>query len=155
MPCITTAGQRRTVSRCYIVIRKWVGRFPLQVIPFPLLRIRARRSRRKLLSEAIHAPFKRSRPGAAIARTVYVCRESQLVSPVSGSRGSFMRTVGIALIVLGIAVFAYGGISWTGKDTVIDAGPIEVTKENRETVVVPPIAAALMVVVGAVLVLKK
>lgn len=66
-----------------------------------------------------------------------------------------MRIVGVVLIVLGIVALAYGGISWTRKDTVIDAGPVEVTKDTRETVLFPPLAGALMLVGGAVLVLKK
>lgn len=94
--------------------------------------------------------------GAGIANCrSTVCRESQLASPASGLRGPSMRAIGVVLIVLGLFALAYGGVSWTRKDTVIDAGPLEVTKDKRETVFFPPLAGVLMLVGGAVLVLKK
>lgn len=66
-----------------------------------------------------------------------------------------MRTIGIALIVLGLVALAYGGISWTTKDKVLDAGPVEVTKDKRQTVPLPPVAGVVMLAGGIVLLLKK
>ncbi len=66
-----------------------------------------------------------------------------------------MKTLGMVLVVLGILGLAYGGISWTRKDTVIDAGPLQITTNKRESLPVPPIAGALMLVAGLVLVMKK
>jgi hypothetical protein len=56
---------------------------------------------------------------------------------------------------LGILALAYGGISWTRRDTVVDAGPIEITRDKTEGVALPPIAGGLMLVAGLVLLLKK
>jgi hypothetical protein len=39
--------------------------------------------------------------------------------------------VGIALIVLGIVAFAYQGITYTSRETVIDIGPIHATATPR------------------------
>ena len=66
-----------------------------------------------------------------------------------------MKALGIALIVLGVLALAYGGFSFTRKDTVVDAGPIQITKDKTESVPLPPIAGGLMLVAGLVLVLKK
>jgi hypothetical protein len=59
-----------------------------------------------------------------------------------------MRWIGIVLVVLGALGLVYGGISWTTKDTVVDAGPIEITRDKDEGVAIPPIASGLLVVAG-------
>lgn len=61
-----------------------------------------------------------------------------------------MKILGIILIVLGIIAFAYGGISFTKKEKIIDIGPIEATKEEKKTIPLPPILGGLLVVGGIV-----
>ncbi len=65
------------------------------------------------------------------------------------------KVIGILLIVAGMIGLVYGGISWTRKDTVVDAGPIEITVDKTEGVPLPPIAGGLMLVAGIVLLMKK
>jgi drug/metabolite transporter (DMT)-like permease len=57
--------------------------------------------------------------------------------------------IGIVLIVLGVIGLAWGGISWTTRETVADLGPIEINQEQRETLPLPPIAGAVLVIAGA------
>jgi hypothetical protein len=66
-----------------------------------------------------------------------------------------MKILGIVLVVLGLIAILYGGISWTHRDTVVDAGPIQITKDKKETLPMSPIAGGVMLVAGAVLLLKK
>jgi hypothetical protein len=66
-----------------------------------------------------------------------------------------MKAIGMVLIVLGIVGLLVGGISWTDRDTVIDAGPLEVQTEERERLPIPPIAGGIMLVAGVVLLMKK
>jgi uncharacterized membrane protein YidH (DUF202 family) len=66
-----------------------------------------------------------------------------------------MKAFGIVLIVIGLLALAYGGITWTSRDTVVDAGPIEITKEKREGVAIPPIAGAVAVVAGVALIATR
>jgi len=66
-----------------------------------------------------------------------------------------MKILGIVLVVLGLIAILYGGISWTHRDTVVDAGPIQITKDKKETLPLSPIAGGVMLVAGAVLLLKK
>jgi hypothetical protein len=68
---------------------------------------------------------------------------------------SAMKVVGIVLVVLGIAGLAYGGLSWTSRDTIVDAGPIEITADKTERLPLPPLAGGLLLVAGVVLILKK
>jgi uncharacterized membrane protein YidH (DUF202 family) len=60
--------------------------------------------------------------------------------------------VGIILIVLGIAGFAFGGLSFTHKEKVIDLGPIQASADKKESLPIPPVLGALAIVGGVVLV---
>jgi hypothetical protein len=66
-----------------------------------------------------------------------------------------MKILGIVLVVVGLIAVLYGGISWTHRDTVVDAGPIQITKDKKETFPMSPIAGGVLLVAGAVLLLKK
>jgi hypothetical protein len=63
------------------------------------------------------------------------------------------RVIGVALIVVGIAALAWGGVFWTDRDTVVDIGELEVTTEEREGFAVPPALGIIAIVGGAVLLL--
>ena len=63
-----------------------------------------------------------------------------------------MKALGIVLVVLGLVALIYGGITWTSRDTVVDAGPIEITKDKREGFAIPPLAGVVAVVAGVALI---
>jgi hypothetical protein len=63
-----------------------------------------------------------------------------------------MKVVGIVLILLGVIALAWGGITYTTRDKVVDLGPIEATKETKRTVPLPPLAGAASLVAGIALV---
>jgi hypothetical protein len=62
-----------------------------------------------------------------------------------------MKIVGVLLIVVGVIALAYGGITYTRREKVIDIGPIEATTERRETIPLPPVLGALALVGGIAL----
>lgn len=62
-----------------------------------------------------------------------------------------MKIVGTILIVVGIIGLVYGGISWTDRDTVLDAGPLVIASEERESIPLPPILGAVCLVAGALM----
>ena len=62
-----------------------------------------------------------------------------------------MRTVGVILIVLGVLGLAWGGFNYTTREKVVDVGPIHATREEAHNVPIPPIAGALALVGGIVL----
>ncbi len=66
-----------------------------------------------------------------------------------------VKMIGVILIVLGVVGLAYGGLSWTSRETIVDAGPIEITADKTESVPLPPIVGGLMLIAGVVLVMKK
>lgn len=63
------------------------------------------------------------------------------------------KTVGIILIILGIAAFAFSGFSFTTKEKVLDVGPLEINKNKKHSINWPPVAGVLLVVSGVALLL--
>lgn len=61
--------------------------------------------------------------------------------------------VGLILIAIGIIALAYGGFSYTKREKIIDAGPIQVSADRERTVPLPPILGGLCLVGGVVLLL--
>ena len=57
----------------------------------------------------------------------------------------------IILIALGIVAFGYQGITYTTTQKVVDIGPLKVTEEKTKTLPLPPIAGAIALVGGIVL----
>ena len=62
-----------------------------------------------------------------------------------------MKIAGIVLIVLGLVALAYGGISYTKREKVLDVGPLEATTESRETIPLPPLLGGLALAGGVAL----
>lgn len=62
-----------------------------------------------------------------------------------------MRLMGIVLIVLGIVALVYQGITYTTHKKVLDIGPIQATKEEHNTIPIPPILGVLALIGGVVI----
>jgi hypothetical protein len=55
---------------------------------------------------------------------------------------------GVVLIVFGLLVFVYQGVTYTKREKVLDIGPIEATRETHKTIPLPPILGGLAVAGG-------
>lgn len=62
-----------------------------------------------------------------------------------------MKLLGIVLVVVGILALAYQGITYTTHKKVLDIGPIQATKEERNTIPIPPIVGVLALIGGVVI----
>jgi len=51
--------------------------------------------------------------------------------------------IAIILIAIGIAAFAYQGITYTTREKVVDLGPIQVTTEKTKTLPLLPLVGAI------------
>ncbi len=60
--------------------------------------------------------------------------------------------IGIILIIIGIVALAVGGFSYTKREKVIDAGPLQVSADKERTIPLPPVLGGLCLVGGIVLV---
>ncbi|QXD15643.1 hypothetical protein GQ464_001475 [Rhodocaloribacter litoris] len=57
--------------------------------------------------------------------------------------------IGIILIVLGGIMLVFKGITYVKDETVVDAGPIELEAEQRETIPFYPVLGVIALVSGA------
>jgi drug/metabolite transporter (DMT)-like permease len=65
------------------------------------------------------------------------------------------KMIGVILIVLGLVGLAYGGFSYTTREKVIDLGPIHASRDETHSFPLPPIAGALLLIGGVVLVARR
>ncbi len=63
-----------------------------------------------------------------------------------------MKIFGIILIVIGIIMFIITGVSYTTEETIVDAGPIELSAEEEQEINWPPYAGGAAVIAGIALV---
>jgi hypothetical protein len=64
-----------------------------------------------------------------------------------------MRTVGIFLIIAGIAMLLFRGFSVKTKEKVVDVGPLEINKTENKWIGWPVYAGGIAIVAGLVMVL--
>jgi uncharacterized membrane protein len=61
--------------------------------------------------------------------------------------------VGIILIAIGVIALAWGGITYTKREKVIDAGPLQVSADKEKTIPFPPVLGGICLVGGIILVI--
>ncbi|HEY8931301.1 MAG TPA: hypothetical protein VIM55_19005 [Mucilaginibacter sp.] len=61
------------------------------------------------------------------------------------------RTVGIVLIVLGVAMLIWTGFTYTKKEKVVDAGPLQVSVDKQKSVNWPPYAGGILLIGGIII----
>lgn len=59
-----------------------------------------------------------------------------------------MRVIGIILLVVGILMIIFTRVNFTTEKKVIDAGPIEVNKEEHHSVDWPTYAGVGIIIIG-------
>jgi hypothetical protein len=57
----------------------------------------------------------------------------------------------MVLVVIGVVGLAWGGFTYTTRETVLDIGPIEATRDKEHSVPLPPIAGGIALVGGIAL----
>ena len=63
-----------------------------------------------------------------------------------------MTVIGIILIVLGVAGLIYGGITYTSSKNVVEVGSMRVSVDEERQIPLSPIAGAVAVAAGVVLI---
>lgn len=62
------------------------------------------------------------------------------------------RTLGIILLIVGIAMLIWTGFTYTKKEKIVDAGPIQVSADKEKSVNWPPYAGGILVIGGIILI---
>ena len=62
------------------------------------------------------------------------------------------KTIGIILLIIGIGMLIWTGFTYTKKEKVIDAGPIQISANKQKSVNWPPYAGGILILGGVVLI---
>lgn len=60
------------------------------------------------------------------------------------------KSIGIILILLGIVLLVWTGFTYTKKEKVIDAGPIQISADQEKSVNWPPYAGGIVLIAGVI-----
>ena len=63
-----------------------------------------------------------------------------------------MKILGLILIVAGILMMVFRGFYFTKKEKVLDLGPVEINKKEKEAVNWPVYAGALVTAAGVIII---
>jgi uncharacterized membrane protein len=63
------------------------------------------------------------------------------------------RSIGLVLIVIGAILLIWTGFTYTKKEKIVDAGPIQISADKQKTVNWPPYAGGIILVAGVVVML--
>ena len=58
------------------------------------------------------------------------------------------KTIGIALIVIGAIMLIWTGFTYTKKEKIIDAGPLQVSVDKQKDVSWPPFLGGALIIGG-------
>jgi hypothetical protein len=64
-----------------------------------------------------------------------------------------VKLIGVALIVLGVIALVYQGITYTGKDRILDVGPLKAEVKREKTIPLSPVFGVVALVGGVALLL--
>jgi uncharacterized membrane protein len=62
------------------------------------------------------------------------------------------RTIGIVLIIIGAAMLIWTGFTYTKKEKIVDAGPLQISAEKEKSVNWPPYLGGILLVGGIVVI---
>lgn len=66
-----------------------------------------------------------------------------------------MRLLGILLIVLGVIAMLYQGLSFVVPKETVDLGAFAITVYRDYTISLPPVLGAILLVLGAILIMAE
>lgn len=61
------------------------------------------------------------------------------------------RTIALVMIILGIIMLVWTGFTYTQKEKLVDAGPIQISADKQKSVNWPPYVGGIILVAGVVI----
>lgn len=58
------------------------------------------------------------------------------------------KSFGLILVLIGAVLLIWTGFTYTKKETIVDAGPIQISADREKTVNWPPYAGGIVLVAG-------
>ena len=65
------------------------------------------------------------------------------------------KSVGLVLVVLGAILLIWTGFTYTKKEKIIDAGPIQVSADREKSVNWPPYAGGVVLLSGVIILVSS
>lgn len=62
------------------------------------------------------------------------------------------KTLGIILLIIGIGMLIWTGFTYTKKEKIVDAGPIQISANKEKSVNWPPYAGGILILGAVVLI---
>jgi uncharacterized membrane protein YdcZ (DUF606 family) len=66
-----------------------------------------------------------------------------------------MKRLGIVLIIIGVIMFIWTGFRYTKKETIVDAGPVEINADKEQEINWPPYIGAILIGGGVIALLSS
>lgn len=63
--------------------------------------------------------------------------------------------IAFILIISGVLIFTYHGVTYTTREKALDLGPLQVTTEQKNTVPFAPIAGSSILILGGIMLLMN
>lgn len=60
------------------------------------------------------------------------------------------KTIGLLLLIIGAVMLIWTGFTYTKKEKVVDAGPIQISAEKQKSVNWPPYAGGILAACGII-----
>jgi uncharacterized membrane protein len=65
------------------------------------------------------------------------------------------KSVGLILVILGVILLIWTGFTYTKKEKIIDAGPIQVSADREKSVNWPPYVGGVILVAGVLIMVSS
>jgi uncharacterized membrane protein len=65
------------------------------------------------------------------------------------------KSVGLILVILGVILLIWTGFTYTKKEKIIDAGPIQVSADREKSVNWPPYVGGVVLVAGVLIMVSS
>jgi uncharacterized membrane protein len=65
------------------------------------------------------------------------------------------KSVGLILVILGVILLIWTGFTYTKKEKIIDAGPIQVSADKEKSVNWPPYVGGLVLIAGVLIMVSS
>jgi len=62
------------------------------------------------------------------------------------------RNIGIVLVIIGAIMIIWTGITYTKKEKIVDAGPLQISVDRQKTMNWPPYLGIILLVGGIVII---
>jgi hypothetical protein len=66
-----------------------------------------------------------------------------------------MKVLAAILILTGILMFVFGNVTFTHKEKVLEAGPVEINKKEKKTIAWPNYAGGIAIATGVIVLIAS